>query len=1501
MANQVFVDFVLRGLEGFSDASKRIRAFAQSAKGLDQTAGSSEKAAKGLRSVADEAERSEKAILAQAQAQARLATAQGNTAKAVKTLETALAQVTRGSVAAIRAETQLVGLQAQLANSAGKADTALLREAQALARIQQQLGNTGGAITILEDALKRVSNPSSLAALRTQLQKTYLDTGYANSPLVGTLQQINSQFDRFLPIIGAISPRLAQFVGLARTAAGAFESTGAATKTTSDNASTFIEKMKAAGRAVAEFGKDQGGSASFTDTLLNLSIIAANAGDRIRAVFARVKEAVSNAIAGIRQGKNPFAGLLGSGTGSGATDAANLVSSFSQAEKAASGTAQAVSSIAPAAGGATLAVGGLLAGVLALAAGVAIISGIAAGLERIAEAGIEANSKFEQTRIGIASVVSSVATLSKNGVQLKGIDALNAALPIAQRQLDALRVDALSTALAFEDIAPAFLQAVGPGLAAGLNLDQIRKTVIDVSQLIVPLTGNAAQLGQELRALFSGDINNDSQVSKTLGITKQQVEAAKEQGRLAEFLNEKLAVAAATGQLMAKTFEAARSNLKEAGSVIAGQVTEGLFSELTNKINTLLPQIFTTAGGKVNVAPAFKGVADTLTNIFNRVSEFIAPAFETVLGVVKSISAFLGQNQTTIDRIIESVAIIVEQVFGIVGDLFKSAGASVEWGSAVDNVAKALKVVAVVIAGIRESVFLVRSAVIAVGSAIGFALLSPLQVAMRAIAAIASIIPGVGSTARGISDAVDNALVSLATSAKNNGAAVVDTIKNFGKSGADAIKRIDEASARFAAKRKADAAKNKTTDDAGLSLTPPKLKPEKKAATPSPVDTESSLKKVADATFALQKAFADRAIALAKAEAETENRILDHQLEDRAISLESFYAEKAKLIERSQNQELQAIRDTIAAERAKLEEINAAEKRQLAAEAAKPAKKQKAGESDKIRNESQAQRLSVLTKIVDLETKLAEAELKGDANTAQNTRNRIKALRDLQGQVAGISVELARATGDELNAALAEIDGKFAETLATFIANFGEQSAEVQKLLKLIDLQKQNARSQFAVSFEIPNASRDFAESDVQRQVTAGLLTEAQARQRLIDIQRGYAADTLPLIRKQIDELERLTKAQIDASPEADTSASRARILDLQRREQDILRATIDPFFAEIKRGFTQDLKGAFEQFFLFSKGGLEDLRDLALGFVDGLKRAISRVLAEQVEKKFIDPLVNKLFGFLGLGGQGTDPSQIAQTVATNANTAALTANTAALTSGGIASQFSLSSEVGGLAIPDLSGAKAGEQAAGKVTAPGGALSGFFDRVKGAFEKFANGLKSIAGGIGNGIKSVFSAIVGGISSVLGSIGLGGGKTATPKGFAEGGYTGDGGKFSPAGVVHAGEFVQPANVVNRWGVGLMEGIRRGAILPEHFNVNERLLAGFSPRRSAFLAEGGMPLATPTASASASSAVSASPLRNVVLFDDKDIAAALQSSEGERLVFTHIKRRKNELQQILGIKS
>ncbi|OJF45906.1 phage tail tape measure protein [Escherichia coli] len=78
-------------------------------------------------------------------------------------------------------------------------------------------------------------------------------------------------------------------------------------------------------------------------------------------------------------------------------------------------------------------------------------------------------------------------------------------------------------------------------------------------------------------------------------------------------------------------------------------------------------------------------------------------------------------------------------------------------------------------------------------------------------------------------------------------------------------------------------------------------------------------------------------------------------------------------------------------------------------------------------------------------------------------------------------------------------------------------------------------------------------------------------------------------------------------------------------------------------------------------------------------------------------------------------------------------------------------------------------------------------------------------------------VVGGIGSALGG-GFGGGAAASSGGaiqaagadfpFAPGGFTGAGGKYEPAGIVHRGEFVFTKEATSRIGVGNLYRLMRG---------------------------------------------------------------------------------------------
>lgn len=105
------------------------------------------------------------------------------------------------------------------------------------------------------------------------------------------------------------------------------------------------------------------------------------------------------------------------------------------------------------------------------------------------------------------------------------------------------------------------------------------------------------------------------------------------------------------------------------------------------------------------------------------------------------------------------------------------------------------------------------------------------------------------------------------------------------------------------------------------------------------------------------------------------------------------------------------------------------------------------------------------------------------------------------------------------------------------------------------------------------------------------------------------------------------------------------------------------------------------------------------------------------------------------------------------------------------------------------------------------ALTNVFAAARQGSAEFADSLRNLADQLLSGVfKQLIMAFAqSGMpgSGVVGFLGQGLG------GFASGGYTGDGGKYQPAGIVHAGEYVLSREAVNNLGVANLEKLHQSA--------------------------------------------------------------------------------------------
>jgi len=133
-------------------------------------------------------------------------------------------------------------------------------------------------------------------------------------------------------------------------------------------------------------------------------------------------------------------------------------------------------------------------------------------------------------------------------------------------------------------------------------------------------------------------------------------------------------------------------------------------------------------------------------------------------------------------------------------------------------------------------------------------------------------------------------------------------------------------------------------------------------------------------------------------------------------------------------------------------------------------------------------------------------------------------------------------------------------------------------------------------------------------------------------------------------------------------------------------------------------------------------------------------------------------------------------------------------------------------------------------------------------------------------------------------------SAQPKGFANGGYTGAGGKYDPAGIVHKGEVVFSQADVARWGgVGNVEAMRTGKGFADGGVVDTKVLdMSGNQALSNYLSD------RQTANERSSSQTVVDNNTKVLIFDDRQaMEQEMLGAAGEKAFLYHWKRNQSKL--------
>lgn len=358
------------------------------------------------------------------------------------------------------------------------------------------------------------------------------------------------------------------------------------------------------------------------------------------------------------------------------------------------------------------------------------------GFRNLVVSGVSFNAEIEQSQLGLAGILTATADITDGQGQLvKGAQAFSLALGEASRQQELLRTDALRTTATFQELLAVFQVALGPGLAQGLKVDEIRTLSVLVSQAASAIGLAQNQLSEEIRALLTGQIRaRTTRIAQVLALTNEDIRNAREQGQLFEFLQERLAGFDLAARRAARTIPGFLARIRDAFGLVSGRAAleftdeverslEGIFDLLTREIRTEEGRTILTPNPAV--VKVFQGIFDALTRIVRVARDLLArTGLEPFVATARLLSRVLEIVGILIVDIGIGAARAFAQVQAVLGPILSiiSAilGSSSDVNSAFNEVVATLAQIVTLIAAVRIATLAWAGAVKLVRAGVAF-------------------------------------------------------------------------------------------------------------------------------------------------------------------------------------------------------------------------------------------------------------------------------------------------------------------------------------------------------------------------------------------------------------------------------------------------------------------------------------------------------------------------------------------------------------------------------------------------------------------------------------------------------------------------------------------------------------------------------------------------------------------------------------------------------------
>lgn len=214
---------------------------------------------------------------------------------------------------------------------------------------------------------------------------------------------------------------------------------------------------------------------------------------------------------------------------------------------------------------------------------------IAGALASMVSPGWQFAQQMETEQVGMSGILSSMTQL--NGKNLEW----NQAMGISKSIISDLNVEAAKTAATSEELVTTFRALLGPGLGAGMSIDEIKQFTVTGVNAVKSMGLDGRQLVQELRDLVQGGIQaSSSTLATALGLTDSDIKAAKQSSEgLFKFLMKRLEGFKQSSTEYGNTLSGMLAQVKEGYTLAQAEGLKSLREEAKNILSSVRDYIFT--------------------------------------------------------------------------------------------------------------------------------------------------------------------------------------------------------------------------------------------------------------------------------------------------------------------------------------------------------------------------------------------------------------------------------------------------------------------------------------------------------------------------------------------------------------------------------------------------------------------------------------------------------------------------------------------------------------------------------------------------------------------------------------------------------------------------------------------------------------------------------------------------------------------------------------------